>query len=696
MHKKLRLKMSLMFMALLFTCLGFFVSSVKNVYAIELSNGDLIKTDGSSLYQLNNNRRDVIPDSAGYGAYKEAVMSSRGLSESSVKTIQISELTSYAIGKNLTIKPNTNYLLKKQNQERYFIVSEEEVVTEVSKSDYSSYSVVTIPDIFLSNYTISNETKLTGYTLNVSKTGTGAGIVFEGSTVETGSEINCGSKCSASFISNTPITLTAIPSEGSVFTSWTGCGSNTTNPICNLQMTENKNIVANFSIKSTPSSVIIPTMIYPMEGESGVPVNTTLKWQLKEFTGKGTCRISLNTDWSDVAKISADIPCFSGLNTYSVTLKPGMTYWFEVSVLINGNFDKLSYTSGKFYTSKEDVNNILGDFTLVSPKIDEETSGKTKISWTVPSNSSVSNVDMTICYADNPMSPLPVKRSFKCKTGEICSYEGDFSSSWYKNDTTIYWHVVAGDVCWKDIKVKGQFIVKVKPNKSVNNQSASNNSDNTLVLKLQRRISELENEVIELEKKATQLDQNFANKYAGTMFLDVENQGRLWYVDPASKNRFYFENGESALSIGSKLATGISYEDIQKIPVGVPDKLYNLVDSDKDGLPDNLEVALGLDPYKADTDGDGYSDKVELNNGYNPIGNTRYLHDKKLTDRLEGKMLLQVAGPNSHGEIWYVSKGKRWYGGTQDSMYEIMKAMSLGAVAENIRKIEVGGVSGIE
>jgi len=59
-------------------------------------------------------------------------------------------------------------------------------------------------------------------------------------------------------------------------------------------------------------------------------------------------------------------------------------------------------------------------------------------------------------------------------------------------------------------------------------------------------------------------------------------------------------------------------------------------------------------------------------------------------------MLLQVSGPNSHGEIWYISKGKRWYGGTQDSMYEVMKAMSLGATPENIRKIEVGGVSGTE
>lgn len=222
------------------------------------------------------------------------------------------------------------------------------------------------------------------------------------------------------------------------------------------------------------------------------------------------------------------------------------------------------------------------------------------------------------------------------------------------------------------------------------------NNANQLALKLQRQISNLEKQVIELEKKLTLLDQKFAEKYAGTMFLDVENYGRLWYVDPKSKNRFYFENGKAALSIGSRLAIGITYEDIQKIPVGIPDKLYNLVDSDNDGLPDRVESALGTDPNKADTDGDGYSDKEELENGYNPVNNDKYDYNQSLIDRLEGKMLLQVAGSNSHGEIWYIKDGQRWYGGTEDSMYEIMKARSLGAISIDIRKIKVGDVVGIE
>ena len=43
-------------------------------------------------------------------------------------------------------------------------------------------------------------------------------------------------------------------------------------------------------------------------------------------------------------------------------------------------------------------------------------------------------------------------------------------------------------------------------------------------------------------------------------------------------------------------------------------------DSDKDGLSDLREEALGLDPHNPDTDGDGYLDGVEVVNGYNPKG----------------------------------------------------------------------------
>jgi hypothetical protein len=50
------------------------------------------------------------------------------------------------------------------------------------------------------------------------------------------------------------------------------------------------------------------------------------------------------------------------------------------------------------------------------------------------------------------------------------------------------------------------------------------------------------------------------------------------------------------------------------LPAGKP----ALIDSDADGLDDELEGELGTDPYAADTDGDGYDDQAEILAGSDP------------------------------------------------------------------------------
>lgn len=45
-----------------------------------------------------------------------------------------------------------------------------------------------------------------------------------------------------------------------------------------------------------------------------------------------------------------------------------------------------------------------------------------------------------------------------------------------------------------------------------------------------------------------------------------------------------------------------------------------IIDSDGDGLSNDMEKRLLTDPNKADTDGDGYNDREEIANGYNPLG----------------------------------------------------------------------------
>lgn len=42
-------------------------------------------------------------------------------------------------------------------------------------------------------------------------------------------------------------------------------------------------------------------------------------------------------------------------------------------------------------------------------------------------------------------------------------------------------------------------------------------------------------------------------------------------------------------------------------------------DSDHDGLPDREEIVYGTDPFKSDTDGDGYLDGIEVATGHNPL-----------------------------------------------------------------------------
>ena len=48
-----------------------------------------------------------------------------------------------------------------------------------------------------------------------------------------------------------------------------------------------------------------------------------------------------------------------------------------------------------------------------------------------------------------------------------------------------------------------------------------------------------------------------------------------------------------------------------------------IIDTDGDGLPDDLEEYYGTDIYNSDSDGDGYTDAEEIQNGYSPNGDGR-------------------------------------------------------------------------
>jgi hypothetical protein len=163
------------------------------------------------------------------------------------------------------------------------------------------------------------------------------------------------------------------------------------------------------------------------------------------------------------------------------------------------------------------------------------------------------------------------------------------------------------------------------------------------------------------------------NRLRGRILLQVEDRGQTWYVDPDSGKKFYLKDGQSAYAVLNAFGLGITNQDLAKIPVGIDGRI-EIIDSDGDGISDELEKELGTASDKADSDGDGYTDLEEIKNNYNPLDTSRekIRIDSNLVNRLAGKILLQV---QSAGQAWYVNPvdGKRYYLKDGNRAYQIMK-----------------------
>src|SRR3989339_2216836 len=83
----------------------------------------------------------------------------------------------------------------------------------------------------------------------------------------------------------------------------------------------------------------------------------------------------------------------------------------------------------------------------------------------------------------------------------------------------------------------------------------------------------------------------------------------------------------------------------------------NLVDSDLDGVPDQDETNIyHTDISKPDTDGDGYSDWLELNTGFSPLNpkpvrlEDNDFDNDGLSDRMELNFHTDLSEPDTDGD----------------------------------------------
>ena len=128
--------------------------------------------------------------------------------------------------------------------------------------------------------TVTATFTLNTYTLAVTKAGTGAGSVTSAPA-----GITCGATCSATFGHGTSVTLTAAPSAGSTFTSWSGACTGTATT-CTVSMTAAASVTATFTLNTY--TLTVATAGTGSGTVSSSPAGITCGADCTEVVGHGT------------------------------------------------------------------------------------------------------------------------------------------------------------------------------------------------------------------------------------------------------------------------------------------------------------------------------------------------------------------------------------------------------------------------
>jgi hypothetical protein len=189
--------------------------------------------------------------------------------------------------------------------------------------------------------------------LSVTKAGGGAGTVTSGPT-----GIDCGSTCSAQFLENSTVTLSAAPAAGSTFAGWSGAC--TGSGACSVPMSGAKSVTASFEsgpvalsiavtggggVMVSPSGIICNVNCSPtfppgtVVTLSAVPgTDTTFKGWSGVCSGTGGCSVTLNTATSVGAAFASKAT--SALTIASAANPAGLAQGILFRTVATGAFGK--------------------------------------------------------------------------------------------------------------------------------------------------------------------------------------------------------------------------------------------------------------------------------------------------------------------------------------------------------------------
>ena len=203
----------------------------------------------------------------------------------------------------------------------------------VCAANASATCVVTMD----SAQSITASFRMPTYTLTVARAGTGSGLV-------TGSGIDCGTTCSASFTGGTIVTLSASASTGSTFDGWSGACNGTAT--CTVAMNAAQSVTATFTLIPVGITVAVNaggtatgSFLADAYFSGGSTYSTTNTIDTSLLTGTAPPQAVLQTE--RYGEFTYTIPGFTAGSAALVTLYFSESYWTAAgqrtfNVAVNG------------------------------------------------------------------------------------------------------------------------------------------------------------------------------------------------------------------------------------------------------------------------------------------------------------------------------------------------------------------------